>query len=904
MIPLVRKEIRSIGPAWLLALVLAILPVWLVSPDPSDLNVESVSLLVFGPFALGVIILGLTPFGQELSWGTFSVLLSQPVERRKVWSVKVLILATSVGCVFFALCLSSHLRIESILESMKHTVWRNAFDRPGHDPSFFLKFIAQAEQGAIQQTWLIGGLTALIGFAGGLWTTLLFRQVTAAFWATLLVPMGLTVVTGAACRNFPDSVATGAVALILTGYSVAGYLWARRFFVQVQDIQWTGGTVALPAWADLFHRGSPLKGVRKHQPLLALWQKEFQAQQINLLLGCVLLVLHLGAILIRRASPVYLAAHQTTAMTLEMVPLLWWAMPLLIGSVAVAEERKLGTFQSATCLPARRFSQFLVKLVATTAFGVFLGGILPVAIETMAPASTLRDPSTGIAVLGGIRSVVSVQLWGAFGLSLIAFYSSTLTGNALQAMGVGLLGAALVCLGIFAEQHAEFSNVVLWRGRLMGLIALPAITVFALGLSYRNYRQVFSSARTWWLNLWAIFGGLVAISLATTIIYHRVWEAWLPEEPLHRVNFSFLDKNPNSKIARNGLSKTPKLQAVGLQKAAVLPDGRLWLELNPIRFVTVRNRFEQVVGHLGGHTFTGFVQGSDWKDVAVAAAGCFALRTDGSLWDLSEADRNGVKLRRVGEDVDWKSLSAGSDHFSALKGAGTLWQWGWKENNIARGLPESSAFSPVQVEADNDWVAICDRWTMCAAVKSDRSVWKCDWRTRRPRKWLEGACTTPVSMALIERAVSMVCADGTLWIGGDLTNTVWERVLSPAAALRSSHEMVRWTTEGGWAQVGFLGWGKAMGLKADGSLWEWDLTQSLAPDGSWMVQQTRPSLFSDWISVCDDDNTFLALAQDGTLCVWGHADDPMYYDWQGLPDPRRLLSKSRIKARKVADLSQ
>jgi hypothetical protein len=33
MSPLVRKELRSISPLWLLAMVLAILPVWLVWPD-------------------------------------------------------------------------------------------------------------------------------------------------------------------------------------------------------------------------------------------------------------------------------------------------------------------------------------------------------------------------------------------------------------------------------------------------------------------------------------------------------------------------------------------------------------------------------------------------------------------------------------------------------------------------------------------------------------------------------------------------------------------------------------------------------------------------------------------------------------------------------------------------------
>ena len=48
-------------------------------------------------------------------------------------------------------------------------------------------------------------------------------------------------------------------------------------------------------------------------------------------------------------------------MTLEMVPMLWLAMPLLIGSVSIAEERKLGMFQSSMCLPASRRAMTKIK---------------------------------------------------------------------------------------------------------------------------------------------------------------------------------------------------------------------------------------------------------------------------------------------------------------------------------------------------------------------------------------------------------------------------------------------------------------------------------------------------------------------------------------------------------------
>jgi len=76
MTALLRKEVRSILPVWVVAMVLATLPVWLVWPSQTDGRIDNLGLMVFGPFGLGVLLLSITPFGQELNWGTFPVLLS------------------------------------------------------------------------------------------------------------------------------------------------------------------------------------------------------------------------------------------------------------------------------------------------------------------------------------------------------------------------------------------------------------------------------------------------------------------------------------------------------------------------------------------------------------------------------------------------------------------------------------------------------------------------------------------------------------------------------------------------------------------------------------------------------------------------------------------------------------
>jgi len=172
-----------------------------------------------------------------------------------------------------------------------------------------------------------------------------------------------------------------------------------------------------------------------------------------------------------------------------------------------------------------------------------------------------------------------------------------------------------------------------------------------------------------------------------------------------------------------------------------------------------------------------------------------------------------------------------------------------------------------------------------------------------PRRWLMGACTEPVSFALSSRTVAAVCADGTLWLGGSLTNSAYARLIREGEAPRASREMVRWGNDSDWREVRFVGWGKAVGVKRDGTLWKWDVNQVAGPMSSWVAPATMPSRFGDWISVCEDDNAFLALARDGTLCLLGQ---PGYdgYDYTGLPDSNQLLAPSRIKARSIIDFAR
>src|SRR5437660_4384365 len=170
-------------------------------------------------------------------------------------------------------------------------------------------------------------------------------------------------------------------------------------------------------------------------PLRALLRKEFRLQHINLLLAAGLLLLHGAAVLIRRLNADYFVVHRSEAMILESVPLLWMAMPLLVGCVAIAEERKLGTLEGFLCLPTNRRLQFVMKLVLALSLGIFFGGVTPLLVEWLGNFLAASSHPSGLAIEGEVMSVVTTLLFGSAGITLLSLYASTLTHNTLQALG-------------------------------------------------------------------------------------------------------------------------------------------------------------------------------------------------------------------------------------------------------------------------------------------------------------------------------------------------------------------------------------------------------------------------------------------------------------------------------------
>jgi alpha-tubulin suppressor-like RCC1 family protein len=266
----------------------------------------------------------------------------------------------------------------------------------------------------------------------------------------------------------------------------------------------------------------------------------------------------------------------------------------------------------------------------------------------------------------------------------------------------------------------------------------------------------------------------------------------------------------------------------------------------------------------------------------------YQARKDGSLWGWGTGANgqlnNSVNITRssptqIGTDTEWLFASS-TNTAGALKTDGTLWMFGAATNGaLGDGQASLSKNSPIQLGEAN-WTAFATGSTnqYCLGIKNDGTLW--GWgqnsnfcygnnsnisasspvQVDANTDWLGGQIAASISSAFIRKS------DGTLWCTGVNTNGV--------LGLGSTGNRSSWTqigTNSNWTQVSCNG-NNAYGLKNDGTLWAWgtnavgqlgfnDLTNRNSP-----VQVGNGT---DWAAVCGANQLAYAIKKDGSLWGWG-----------------------------------
>ena len=887
MNPLVKKEIRLLLPVFLLGCALALTNIaFRFNPDGSLVG-SWFYLAAFGFSGALAVMLALNSFGAEISSGTFSSLLAQPISRQKIWDTKTALLAAALG--IFGVCWGGCGLARLVML--------------GRDLNLLDLFSGVVTFG-------------LVVFSGGLWTVLLLRQVAAAFWFTLLVPGALMVILAAFFADHDGNFFQGMIVSVLGLYSLAGFFFARGLFFRAQDVQWSGGTIVLPEMSGLPAWLSRSAAKRNLRPRAALWRKEFQLHQSQYVMAFVLIMLHFAALVARH----WVEKEKSPDMyfVLEIFWGLWLVMPLLVGCTAVAEERKLGTLEGQLGLPVKRRTQFAIKLFVVLFLSVVLGVTIPLLLEgrrilpnvhfdfgSLQPGWQSRMSTVQLffwnclGMLNGLLPLLTVAgIAAAFGA--IAFYVSSLMRNTLQTLAPAVVGTLLAFFGLMlVGQMQEFGLEFLWQGPLCFFTGVPVLLLALLALAAWNFQQIRTGWQMWRWNFFVLALALALAVTATSAIYHRAWEKLTPFEPPHGA-------------ARLSLANPASLNAPWDGLSVRLAGGKIWMNF----FTPSPTAFSPFAVLLGNFKITmddgRFISGSNWLTVQRASFGWLGLKTDGSLW-VSEKPwlRNQWQNDRwlfnqdtwqhlvpFGNETNWNSFTPAGLSVLLVKNDGTLWRWGVSTNFDFKhhSWPGLRAFTPYRLGTNSDWAAVLQNSPddyQAFLRKVDGSLWTTSesWSTNG-QKLLE------LEPGFIVRSVKNLGRDklhsfarvshGLLYnvgVRADGTFRIWADESLDKVSLKGMHygnyewfPTDRQIGDGtNWIAVAGSG-EKIVTLKDDGSLWLWNFHFNYRRAITWEtdrlaheIQNTRPvrlGTHSDWIAISGGWGNVTALAADGSLWFW------------------------------------
>jgi alpha-tubulin suppressor-like RCC1 family protein len=688
-----------------------------------------------------------------------------------------------------------------------------------------------------------------------------------------------------------DDTGTIILCIVFALYSVAGFLFARRLFLSAQDVQWTGGTISIPAWLEF--GGQTVSSVRRpRRALFALVRKEFQLHQVSILLAMLLAVLDLIWIVLLKIRPsLFSDRFAGEIMILGFFGLFWFAIPWLIGSLAVAEERRLGTLEVQLCMPVTRRVQLFVKFVVALILTVFLGALLPWCLVRIA---SLIGVNAEIFRRGLFENELATRTIACAALVAISFYASTLARSTLQTMGFAVVLTAVVWLiivGLFGGYYLRA-----WTTANIFLIGFPIMLTVLIWLTYTNYKRLLEGWKTWFRNFITLTASLISVVVVAYAIYYRVWELVLPLEPRH---------GP----PRLSPSQQVTLQASDRTIAVHLPDGRVWLD--PVGYRTntllklLNENYEAWQDWPVSLNQEYFVNGSNWTAIASSWWLLVGIQNDGTLCCLRKPYTNTISQPlRIGAEMNWQQVAPSSPGFMLLKKDGSLWGWGTNDSSFYRtNFQAALAAPPYRIGSDSDWAEIIPcGWRACAR-KKDGSLWEWThfWNKdnkkneflfrRRPdldhNEWLNLSPEEPLGVT--NTLCAGVRSDGTLWLWVYSDSKDHPDEIVP-------NQKIQFGKERHWQTV-FISGSALVAVERNGTMWEWVPIWEWIPTsgsafGHHVIAEPAPAQLgsnSDWITISPLWPGVLSLAADGSI-----------WRWNGGPyNP--LLGPSR-RPEKVADI--
>jgi alpha-tubulin suppressor-like RCC1 family protein len=274
--------------------------------------------------------------------------------------------------------------------------------------------------------------------------------------------------------------------------------------------------------------------------------------------------------------------------------------------------------------------------------------------------------------------------------------------------------------------------------------------------------------------------------------------------------------------------------SAGNQTAAIKTDGTLWTwglgTSGQLGNDTATSRNTPV---------TTFAGGTNWKQVSSGGYHCAAIKTDGTLWTwgrnnfgqlgVNDTTQRNTPVTTFAGGTNWKQVSSGGNHCAAIKTDGTLWTWGYNGYSGRLGTNDNTTRNtPVTTFAGGtNWKQVSAGDKHCTAIKTDGTLWT--WGSGFQAQLGVNQYTyiiTPVTtfaggnnwkqVSSGNACTAAIKTDGTLWtwgsgFSGELGVNQQTSKLTPVTTFAGGTN---------WKQVS-VGKGHCAAIKTDGTLWTW-----------------------------------------------------------------------------------
>jgi alpha-tubulin suppressor-like RCC1 family protein len=302
-----------------------------------------------------------------------------------------------------------------------------------------------------------------------------------------------------------------------------------------------------------------------------------------------------------------------------------------------------------------------------------------------------------------------------------------------------------------------------------------------------------------------------------------------------------------------------------------------------------------------------FGSSSDWKQINAGSTHSTAIKTDGTLWvwgnntsaqlGTSDTQLKNTPVTTFAGGTNWKQTSGGGQHTSAIKTDGTLWSWGnGGSGTLGTNGTTLTRSTPVTTFAGGtDWKQVSSGDDHTTAIKTDGTLWTWGNGTngRLGRISLAGTTSrsTPVTTfaggtnwadtatGAAEELYTIsggsktslaVKTDGTLWVWGPFAgenNPILPNISTPVTTFAGGTN---------WKQVSG-GYESNAAIKTDGTLWMWGFNPSgihgANDNNTHFTPVTTFAGGTNWKQVSSGYRHTAAVKTDGTLWTWGGTDN-------------------------------